>query len=77
MNLIFAHHAMVEAFDVLHFHPVTAGQHALALAAYGLILAGAALGVSTGFHVLRARVRESRACRQGGPRVAGPAEGSR
>jgi hypothetical protein len=37
MKPLFAHHDMLEALDVLGFHPVTSFDHSLALATYALL----------------------------------------
>jgi len=41
MNLIFAHHDMLSALDVLHIHPVTAMDHVVAFLVYALVASGA------------------------------------
>lgn len=58
---LFAHHDMLEALDVLGFHPVTPVDHALALASYGLLAFALFYGLKWAGRRLSRRVRPARA----------------
>lgn len=56
MHPIFAHHAMLESFDVLHLNPVTPAQHALAFGAYAAIVTILCHAALAGYRLLKGRL---------------------
>jgi hypothetical protein len=60
MDLLFAHHDMLEVLDVLGLNPVTPLDHALALATYALLVLVAFLGLKRAGRSLSRRVRPDR-----------------
>lgn len=60
MHLLFAHHDMLEALDVLGLNPVTPLDHTLALATYTLLALIAFLGLKRFGRGLSRRVRPER-----------------
>ena len=66
MPLIFAHHDMLDSLDVLHLHPTTPGEHAVAFAGYALLILGVACAARIGSGWCRTALADRR--RQSGRR---------
>jgi hypothetical protein len=61
MPLLFAHHDMFDALDVLHLNPVTPLDHALALATYAALGLVLVLGLRWAGRAVLRRVPPARA----------------
>ena len=60
MQLLFAHHDMLDALDVLGLHPVTPLDHALALVFYMMLASAALFGLRWAWRAISHRVRSTR-----------------
>jgi hypothetical protein len=74
MNFLFAHHDMLDALDILHLHPVSWSEHAVAFVIYSLIVLGSGAAASAGFRKLRGRLDRSRLADPQTHRLAIPPE---
>ena len=70
MNLLFAHHDMLDALDILHLRPVSWEEHAVAFVIYSLIALGGAAGTAAVFRKLRRWLDRSRPTDLRDPRLA-------